>query len=174
MKEERVSEVEGTAGAKWCKCENECYLSCFLIPREIQMDTWGRSSNKTSFHNIILLFLITITVKIIITITTKGHHSLPGITQEWLHQPAKNRSHSFIERLHDFMPSVVWVIHTGEELMVRRCRNFLFDLRGCSQFRKGYSQQHKRFRPLFFCSWMVKWDGNNKKAGLAQSKDDCT
>lgn len=121
------------------------------------MDPWGRSSNKTSFHNIILSFLITITVKIIITITTKGHYSLPGMTQRCLHQPAKNRSHSFMERLHDFMPSVVWVTQTGEELMIRRSRNFLSDLRGCSQFWKGYPQQHKKFIPLSFCSWMVKW-----------------
>lgn len=36
------------------------------------MSTRGRSPNKTSFNNTILLFLIMITINIILTVTTKA------------------------------------------------------------------------------------------------------
>lgn len=43
-----------------------------LIPEEIQMGTWGRRSNKTSFNNTVLLFLITVATTTTIVMTTQA------------------------------------------------------------------------------------------------------
>lgn len=107
---------------------------CCLIPEEIQICIQGRCSNKRSFNNTTLLknttllFLITMTMQIIITMTTKaeGGYSSPGTIHGWLHWHAKSTSHPFCDMLHDLMSDIVWATHTDEELRVELWRDFLF------------------------------------------------